>query len=144
MSMRRILLLTALMFLLSGCGPVYETHYSYIPPRTWHGRECVNQCLTQRAFCRSQCATQKQACHAEADLEALPSYLSYEHQQRKSDNPDVETVSDFADYSACDTRCGCGSTYRACFSNCGGTVIANTICTAFCPKTAVGSLHRTE
>lgn len=142
--MRKILFLLPIIFLIAGCGPVYETHYSYIPPHTQHGRECLNQCLTQRSFCRSQCATQKQACHAEADVAAMPAYLESAHQARKSGQPDYETVSDFADYSACDTNCGCGSTYRQCFTNCGGTVIANTICTAFCPKTVVGSLHRMD
>ncbi|PIZ04121.1 MAG: hypothetical protein COY58_05555 [Gammaproteobacteria bacterium CG_4_10_14_0_8_um_filter_38_16] len=122
------------VFLLSGCGPEYQTVYSYTPPHSWRGKKCVNRCLTKRTYCENTCRSQAQTCRTEAKLEALPAYLHYDHEQRNAGNPDYETVGDFADYSGCSDHCGCQSTYRACFENCGGSVFASTQCVAFCPK----------
>lgn len=130
--MRKLWFLWASIFLLSGCGPVYETHYNYVPPASWHGRQCANHCLAKRSRCRTSCQSAKQVCRSAADMDAMPAYLDYAQDQRNSGEPVVNSVSDFADYSNCPDKCGCGSTYRACFSNCGGTVIANTQCVAFC------------
>jgi hypothetical protein len=129
---RKLLLVICSVFLLSGCGPVYQTHYSYIPPHSWRGRRCINRCLADRSFCRSQCQTNAQSCETNANLIAMPAYLSYVQQQNAANQPITNSVSDFADYSNCSDHCGCESSYRACFVNCGGQVFANTQCVAFC------------
>jgi hypothetical protein len=118
--------------LLSGCGPMYQTSYSYIPPHSRSGRRCVNQCLNDRSMCRSQCQTNLQSCKTNANLIAMPQYLSYVQTQNAAHQPINQSISDFADYSGCSSQCGCTSTYHACFTNCGGSVIANTQCVAFC------------
>jgi len=129
---RKLLLVICGVFLLSGCGPVYQTHYSYVPPHSWRGRRCVNRCLNDRSFCRSQCQTNDQSCQSNANLEAMPEYLMYVHHRQQQNEPAYRSPSDFADYSNCTDSCGCESSYRACFTNCGGSVLANTQCVAFC------------
>ncbi|MCX7125148.1 MAG: hypothetical protein NTU49_05220 [Gammaproteobacteria bacterium] len=62
----------------------------------------------------------------------MPAYLTYVQQQNAQNLPIYNNVSDYADYSSCSDHCGCEATYRQCFSNCGGEVIANTRCVAFC------------
>lgn len=133
--MKKIMILLPLMFsvfLLAGCGPVYQTQYSYVPPHSWRGRKCINRCLTARSYCRGECQTNDQACHSNANVAAMPAYLAYVQERNSKGKPTYMNVSDFADYSNCSDHCGCESTYRACFSNCGGEVIANTQCVAFC------------
>ncbi|EKD77159.1 MAG: hypothetical protein ACD_42C00458G0002 [uncultured bacterium] len=120
------------VLMLSGCGPIYQTHYSYIPPHSRHGRRCINRCLSDRSMCRGQCQTNQQSCQTNANLIAMPQYLSYVQQRNAANEPVNLSISDFADYSNCSDHCGCESTYRACFTNCGGSVLANTQCVAFC------------
>lgn len=141
MRTKSIFLLFAVIFsvlMLSGCGPEYQTVYSYVPPHSWRGRQCVNQCLTQRSYCQSECQSQDQTCRAEAQVAAMPAYLHHERKMRKEgQGDDFTTVSDYADYSNCTDSCGCAATYRSCFENCGGSVMANTQCVAFCPTPGV-------
>ena len=141
--MNRILaalgLITAILA-LSGCGPIYQSHYNYTPPNDWRGRTCVNQCLADRSNCRAQCATRNQACKTNAQLVALPAYINYQQGQNKAGLPVTENVNDFADTSQCNGDCGCGNTYRDCFTNCGGTITVSTVCTAFCPPPAQNNL----
>lgn len=137
-SYRKLLLtiisLVCMVFFISACSPVYQTNYSYVTPKTWRGKQCVNRCLRSRSFCRSRCRSASQSCHNDAQLAAMPAYLAYVRMQRRKGLTPVRTVSDFADYSSCTDRCGCEATYRQCFSNCGGKVIANTQCVAFCKR----------
>lgn len=129
-----VLLITTLC--LSGCGPQYQTTYSYIPPHSHYGRSCVNQCLNNRSNCNSQCQTNYQSCKTNANILAMPQYLLYIKAKNDANQPAYRSISDFADYSGCSTYCGCTSTYRSCFTNCGGSVLANTQCVAFCNKVA--------
>ena len=119
---------------LVGCAPVYQTNYSYIPPKSWKGKQCVNRCLSNRSICRSVCRSATQSCRNTANLEAMPAYLQYVAEQKNQNQPLLRTVSDFADYSNCSDHCGCESTYRECYANCGGQVMADTQCVAFCKK----------
>lgn len=120
------------ILMLSGCGPMYQTTYNYIPPHSYRGRRCVNRCLSDRSYCRSQCQTNLQSCETNANLIAMPQYLSYVQEQNASHQPINESITDFADYSRCSSHCGCATTYRECFTNCGGAVIVNRQCVAFC------------
>ncbi len=135
MSVQRIFILLAacLSFLaLTACSPVYQTNYSYLAPKTWRGKQCANRCLQDRSACRAQCLQTSQSCRNSANLAATPAYLIYVEQQRRHHLPLDQTITDFADYSGCTNHCGCESSYRECFTNCGGEVMANTQCVAFC------------
>ena len=46
----------------------------------------------------------------------------------------LKSLSDFADFGACQRGCGCKINYRQCYSNCGGQVITHRVCVAFCDK----------
>lgn len=119
---------------LSACSPVYQTNYNYVAPKSWKGKQCANRCLRDRSYCRARCQSSNQSCRNTANLEAMPAYLSYMEEQKKLGFSPTRDVSSFADYSNCTDHCGCESTYRECYANCGGQVIANTQCVAFCKK----------
>lgn len=135
--LKRILLVSIVGLVcavLTACGPIYQTNYSYQAPKSWRGKQCVNRCLSDRSRCRSHCNRQNQSCRNDANLAAMPAYLEYVSQQKKMNLPATQTVTDFANYSQCNNSCGCEVDYRQCFTNCGGTVIADTQCVAFCKK----------
>jgi len=98
---------------LSGCAPQYQTTYSYKAPNTWRGRMCANRCLNVRSTCAASCRAQNASCRTDANLTAMPQYLNYVEQQNKKNQPIINSVSDYADYSNCTSYCGCAS--RDCF-----------------------------
>lgn len=119
---------------LTACGPVYDTSYTYVQPKAWRGKQCANRCLRDRSYCRSNCQSRDQSCRNTANLAATPAYLAYLEQQKQQNFPLDRNVTNFADYSRCTDRCGCQATYRECFTNCGGEVVASIRCVAFCKK----------
>lgn len=128
-----IILSIVSIFLLAACGPVYETDYTYVNPKSFSGKKCVRQCLTQRTGCRQSCQRQYNSCQAQA---ATMSELDYRISQviakdKKHSNPQPYRRS----YdSHCTNNCGCTETYNTCFSTCGGQIIPHTRCVAFCDK----------
>lgn len=126
--------LIATALVLSSCGPMYSTSYSYVPPRSWRGKQCVNQCMMQQTTCKMQCKLSDQECHMNANMIARPAYRAYVRQQARAKQPIKKTIRDFADYSSCADSCGCVNLYRQCYTNCGGQVVARTVCVAFCNK----------
>ena len=121
---------------LASCAPVYQTTYQYVPPHSSRGVACINRCLQHKSSCNSRCSRQKLACHADADYAAKPAFKDYIKQQRKNKLPINKDISDFANYSSCDSDCACSNDYRQCYTNCGGHVIPHTQCVAFCKKPA--------
>jgi hypothetical protein len=119
---------------LTACGPVYQTTYNYVPPVSFAGKQCVNSCLHQQSYCNLMCQQTYTMCRSSADLAAEPAFRAYV-KRRQLENKSIDlTVSYFANYSGCDNSCGCANTYNQCFSNCGGNIIPNTQCVAFCDK----------
>lgn len=127
-------LMTSFVVGLSGCGPVYQTNYHYVAPKSWRGKQCVNRCLSTRSRCHSRCNRQNQSCRNDANLAAMPAYLEYVSQQKKANLPATQSVTDFADYSQCYDSCSCESNYHECYRNCGGKVTAHTVCVANCKQ----------
>lgn len=130
----RNLILVGLAALLAACGPMYQTTYSFKPPKNFQGRQCVNRCLNARNRCNFRCERLNQDCRQQALNAARPQYRAYRRRQRWSGKPVTMSLNDFADFSACQANCGCQPNYRQCYSNCGGQVIPFTRCVAFCPK----------
>lgn len=120
--------------LMSACGPVYSTSYSYVPPKSYRGRMCLNQCLSQKSMCQNNCSMLKQSCHMQANAMAEPAYHAYLHQMKRQGKTPWRNISYFADYSSCRDNCGCQGNYRQCYTSCGGRIIPHTVCTMFCPK----------
>jgi hypothetical protein len=71
--------LTALVFILlvtSACGPMYNTTYQYIPPQSFEGKQCLNNCMTMKQTCKNNCASQKNSCITTANITKLASQLA--------------------------------------------------------------------
>lgn len=130
----KFILLFLITFILTACGPIYQTNYSYVPPKDFRGRQCINNCLEDKSMCNLHCSRVYQRCRSDAQAVAFPQYKQYVREQRRLHKPVIQTVDDFADYSACTSDCGCDNTYRQCYSNCGGKVIAKQVCIAFCKQ----------
>lgn len=118
--------------LLSGCGPIYQTTYTYKTPKSYRGRMCVNRCLRTKNRCYTMASLTDQNCRLIADNAARPAYRQYIREQKRQGFPIWKKISDFADYSNCHQTQYCNSSYKQCFTNCGGQIIPHTVCTAFC------------
>jgi len=133
--MTRLILLTFAMIsalALSGCGPLYQTKYTYTPPTTWQGRQCVNRCINHKSQCQARCRIETQQCRSNAMEAARPQYRKYVRAQKRQGKAVVMSLSDFADTNSCNDSCGCMTDYRQCYNNCGGTVNSQQVCVAFC------------
>lgn len=128
-----ILFSLALSLLLTGCGPVYQTTYSYEKPASQRARTCIaSNCERNKMLCQSNCAKNNNECEWRATEEAKTEYREYVRQQRYNNLPIKKSINDFKDDWDCNNSCNCQSVYRQCYSTCGGTVIAHTQCVAFC------------
>lgn len=130
----RVTMLLSVLTLVSACGPIYKTTYTYDPPDAWSGRKCVNRCLAVQSRCKIACRRSNQACIANAQDEGAFRYRQYARKQRRAGKKIVLGPGDFTDTQACHESCGCGTNYRECYLNCGGKVITHRRCVAFCPK----------
>ncbi|MCG5241084.1 hypothetical protein ACIU1J_09130 [Azospirillum doebereinerae] len=138
MSRRLLSLCLGLLALLGACGPIYDTHYSLVPPTSVEGRRCVGQCQQNRAICRQSCSIGQQACLNDARNRAFYEYQAYVDRQRAEKKPIKRSMSSFENTFECGTggcEARCEADYRDCFGGaCGGQVTAQTVCTAFCDE----------
>jgi hypothetical protein len=130
---------------LAGCGPVYETQYSYTPPASAEGRVCTTQCENTRSACVRNCdyASQikKRDCEDDARADARTKYNKYVREQRRNNAPikydedhflTTYQCSSSSSTSAC--RNECVQTSNRCWQMCGGKVGSQQVCTAFCDQ----------
>ncbi len=130
--------------LVTGCGPMYNSSYSFEQPKSFSGKQCSNTCLQNRTSCQMQCSTQNEMCRTNARQAAMPTYVLYlANKTEKSKNPN-KTIDDFADYSPCNASCGCDETYNQCFSNCGGVITEHKQCVAFCSQVPPNQLTQSN
>lgn len=137
--MKKILLMVSLCLsftLLAGCGPIYQTHYSYQPPASMQARRCIVQCQQNQTQCSFACTAQNNQCERLAQQSAKFQYEAYVNQQETAGKPVTETVNDFFNDSQCQMQqsCQCHSQYNQCYQLCGGQVIQHKKCVAFCGK----------
>ena len=113
----------ALVVLLASCGPITSSSYEFIPPQTYEGQMCVNNCLGLKNSCQQMCDIKDASCDFikyVGEGNSKHELASYMHESRYcSDN-------------FCDNDCD--SDFRLCYANCGGQVIENKSCVMFCPK----------
>lgn len=124
----------SLFLFLAACGPMYNSSLSFQQPKSSSGKQCVNTCLQNRSTCQMQCSTQNEQCRNNARQIAMPAYVLYVANKAEQEKNPHKTIEDFANYSNCNSSCGCNETYNQCFSNCGGTITENRQCVAFCDK----------
>ncbi len=130
-------LLFSLLFLLTACGPMYQTDYQMVPPDSQEGRLCANNCLLANQVCEQQCRTTGQQCRQNEDLRAENEYLRERNEAlAKGKQPKDDSYYSRINHFACadDDECteSCQAHYRICHTNCGGQAIPHTYCVAFC------------
>jgi hypothetical protein len=131
--LKALFLTIACFTLLYGCGPVYETSYSFKAPKDSNGAMCVMQCSNTKQLCRRLCSTDDQNCKEMAHEQARFEYEAYLSKQRISGLPINRDLNSFYDPLQCSrSQCHCEEDYRACYSMCGGKVITHKKCVAFC------------
>jgi hypothetical protein len=128
-------LLSALC-LLTACGPMYRTSYTYVPPASASGKICVMQCQRQKDLCQQLCQSRSNNCRQKAQNNARIEYDQYAADRRASGKPVKKTVEDFYNSFACadQPKCSCEPDFRACFQLCGGQVTQHRECVAFCDQ----------
>lgn len=134
-AMTRYLLLLSILIGLAGCGPMYETTYTYVAPSGAAGKRCVRQCTQSKQLCQRVCHRDENACMKRARRDARGQLKQYRHQRQRQGLPVEKNLNDFLDTSLCQSRnCGCDDDYRACFQMCGGELVPHRKCVAFCDK----------
>ncbi len=116
-----------LTLLLHGCGPYYNTTYSYSPPTSAEGKRCVNNCLRVLQGCSLQSEAELQNCEDRKRQQANTQYALYLAAQaaEKNHNKSIKTYDEFVGYqvNTCrDLKTMCMNSYRECYTNCGGQV----------------------
>ncbi len=122
------------LLLLTGCGPVYQTSYNYQPPASLSARKCIVQCQQNQIQCNAACSNQNNQCEMMAQQSALFQYKAYVSQQKLTGQPINASLQDFYDDSSCQMQqsCNCIPQYNQCYQLCGGRVITQQTCVAFC------------
>jgi len=120
--------------MLAGCGPIYNTEYAYVPPKSNMGKMCIAQCTQGKNMCEQMCQMQNDNCRMQARMEAREEYREYRHDRREEGKRIRRNVSDFDQGGRCDRPCGCEPQFNSCYSACGGQVLERQVCVAFCDK----------
>jgi hypothetical protein len=138
----RALALFLILTLLAACGPRFETRYSYTaPPESPQSRQCLQGCEFQRQQCLIIADNRYQICELEARDEAAECAADarYDYRRclrRNQDDPEAcQYRRAFCPRRACWRDAGnCDELYRACYVACGGSIQAETVCTANCDE----------
>jgi hypothetical protein len=120
---------------LSGCGPVYQTSYTYQPPTSQVGRMCISQCMQTKSSCEQMCQMQDQNCRMMARQNAFYQYQQYRDYQTSHGLSVDRNLNDFDNsFFECRKSCHCSADFNFCYQNCGGVVQEHKVCTAFCDQ----------
>ena len=143
--MIRQILWAAFFLALAGCGPVIQTHYDYMPPKSSAGMQCIDHCQYSQSRCQEDMRAAKMECRARADYQADREYSRLQNNyifdlQRHARNPQNypephEPHRPYPSYFECDTmRDTCLSEYHMCYRSCGGQIRETQVCTANCDQ----------
>lgn len=116
------------MMTLVGCGPMFQTQYTYVPPSSETGRTCVFQCENSRYQCQQLEEMRKERCEEDARREQERCQWQLAMRGKEEKWYDCPTASCSADTERCDGM------YRSCYQSCGGRVDAKTVCVANCDQ----------
>ena len=132
MSLRNLCCLLLITSFITACGPMYTTTYSYVGPKDTKGQMCVMQCQQSKSLCQRLCSSESENCKSRAMGDARFKYEEYLSERRSQGKTAEKNMNSFYDSSECGRTCNCDDDYRSCFQLCGGQVIPQTTCTAFC------------
>jgi len=116
------------LFLLSSCGPIYQTHYTLSPPEGAEGKSCVFQCDNINTQCKQVKDLELQRCESRADIDFNTCEARNVWKLEKDQKSCFRNSCGSSDYTNCESQ------YRNCYQTCGGKVTGTTVCTAFCGK----------
>lgn len=108
--------LLSVVFLVSSCGPFYNTEYEFVPPQRTDERTCANSCIKDKTNCFQRCKDRSTIEGFGQNLfTALgsPNFHTYEYHKRECEE-------------------SCNQDHRMCHENCGGKVIAKKVCVYGC------------
>lgn len=133
---KKIILFVLVVFtgIMTGCGPIYNTEYTFIPPKSDMSKMCTAQCVQGKSACDQNCRLENENCRLRSQQAAIYEYNQYKDNQTRQGLPVNKTTRDFDTSGSCYNSCQCESTFRACYSACGGEVQERKVCVAFCDK----------
>lgn len=135
MKIFRLISLLLIACILAGCGPVYQTSYTYQAPKNIQAKQCIIQCQQAKTTCQSACQTSQYQCQQAAMSQARFNYEEYKSQQKLMGKPVQADLNSFYNGGDCYNTCGqCSYNFNNCYTMCGGKVLVHKRCVAFCGK----------
>ena len=128
------LTLISIGLFLTACGPIYNTEYSYVPPKSKIGKMCISQCQQNKMMCEQMNASRKDACLSKARQDALYEFEIYKLQREKEKKSIDKTPRSFERTWQCNQDSQCKASFNSCYTTCGGDIYERKVCTAFCDK----------
>jgi hypothetical protein len=123
------LLQVVVLTLVTSCGPVYDTNYSFSPPRSAEGRSCIFQCEQSKLQCQQIEDLEASRCRDFAQREERRCRDDIRYNENRTPKwYECSSESCSSDYERCETM------HRACYQSCGGEVNVNTNCVANCDQ----------
>lgn len=116
------------VLIISSCGPVYHTEYTYIPPKNMQGQNCILQCRNIKLQCEQLKESQRDRCEDRAELQ----YERCQDRNRYVDKDDQRYC--YRSYCSAPDYAACESDFRVCYQSCGGQVLSETKCVSNCDK----------
>lgn len=116
----------ALIF-FTGCGPIYDTRYTFTPPQDSNARSCIFQCENLKMQCEQLEQMKVENCNYRARLDQDRCRGEIRRQGREPKSYECTLDSCFENTEHCEAN------YRSCYQNCGGRVHAEQVCIFNCP-----------
>jgi len=138
---RKIIFWVAVVLTMSACVPMYKTSYKFEPPASHSGAMCVQGCQYTKSNCKRTCSVKYHRCILNAREDARFQYESYKDRQYANHEKIDRDLESFYHPDRCRENCRCGPQFRSCYQECGGTVIADRQCKAFCKPDWPESSH---
>ena len=126
----------ALTWLLTACGPIYQTTYSYTAPDALVPRACIQACGDVWTDCHTRAYLKVSSCESSAKRDQEKKFQEYKRTREKN-NRKVEHDSSFFNNGSCNTLKSdldqkCKNRYDNCYTSCGGTITPIKTCILFC------------
>ncbi|GEO80906.1 MBT domain-containing protein [Pararhodospirillum oryzae] len=121
----------------AGCGPLYQTRYTFESPDTAEGRLCASQCVMWQQTCLLTCQQETTRCQERERDDARRDYRAYVRERESKGLKIKRTESSFYNAGHCaNSACAdqCAAVHRQCHETCGGTVSTTQACVAFCDQ----------